>query len=71
MNNYAFIDSQNLNLGIKAQNWTLDFLRFRKYLTYKYNISEAFIFIGFSVNNQSLYNFLQRAGYTLVFKQTI
>ncbi len=26
--NYAFIDSQNVNLGIKDQGWTLDFARF-------------------------------------------
>ncbi len=29
---YAFIDSQNLNLGIKSQGWSLDFQRFRVYL---------------------------------------
>jgi len=28
-NNYAFIDSQNLNLGIRVQGWELDFARFR------------------------------------------
>ena len=26
-NNYAFIDSQNLNLAIRDQGWTLDFKR--------------------------------------------
>ncbi len=30
-NNYAFIDSQNLNLSIRDQGWVLDFRRFRKY----------------------------------------
>ncbi|OGG45476.1 hypothetical protein A2673_02445 [Candidatus Kaiserbacteria bacterium RIFCSPHIGHO2_01_FULL_50_13] len=30
-NNYAFIDSQNLNLGVRAQRWELDFARFRVY----------------------------------------
>ena len=28
-NNYAFIDSQNLNLSIRALGWRLDFARFR------------------------------------------
>jgi len=27
-NNYAFIDSQNLNLGVRARGWELDFARF-------------------------------------------
>ena len=39
-NNYAFIDSQNLNLGIKEQGWILDFKRFRVYLREKYGITK-------------------------------
>lgn len=31
-NNYAFIDSQNLNLSIREQGWILDFGKFRIYL---------------------------------------
>jgi len=31
-NNYAFIDSQNVNLSIQELGWRLDFARFRKYL---------------------------------------
>lgn len=30
--NYAFIDSQNLNLAIRTLGWKLDFARFRTYL---------------------------------------
>jgi hypothetical protein len=30
--NFAFIDSQNVNLAIRDQGWVLDFERFRKYL---------------------------------------
>ncbi len=26
-NNYAFIDSQNINLGVKSLGWKLDWLR--------------------------------------------
>ncbi len=36
-NNFAFIDSQNLNLGVKSQGWNLDFFRFRRFLRDKYN----------------------------------
>ncbi len=34
-NNYAFIDSQNLNLNIRSQGWILDFKKFRVYLKEK------------------------------------
>jgi hypothetical protein len=40
-NNYAFIDSQNLNLGIRELGWILDFKKFRVYLRDKYNVSKA------------------------------
>ena len=33
---YAFIDSQNLNLGVRSQGWKLDFSKFRQYLHDKY-----------------------------------
>ena len=58
-NNYAFIDSQNLNLGIRSQGWRLDFARFRVYLENKYNISQAFLFIGYVPDQQELYASLQ------------
>lgn len=70
-NNYAFIDSQNLNLGIKDQGWQLDFIRFRVYLKDKYHVGKAFLFIGYLVGNESLYTHLQQAGYIVIFKPTL
>lgn len=70
-NNYAFIDSQNLNLGILGLGWKLDFNRFRIYLKEKYGISKAFLFIGYKPGNQDLYGGLQEAGYRLIFKPVI
>jgi uncharacterized LabA/DUF88 family protein len=70
-NNYAFIDSQNLNLTIRDQGWELDFKRFRKYLKDKYNVSKAFIFIGYIHTNKSLYASLRKYGYILIFKPTL
>lgn len=64
-NNYAFIDSQNLNLGVKSQGWLLDFKRFRVFLRDKYYIEKAFLFIGYVVGNQHLYTSLQEAGYII------
>ena len=70
-NNYAFIDSQNLNLSIRDQGWILDFKKFRIYLKDKYNITKAFLFIGYVNENQDLYTSLQEFGYILVFKPTL
>jgi uncharacterized LabA/DUF88 family protein len=65
---YAFIDSQNLNLGIKSQGWKLDWRKFRQYLRNKYNATKAYIFIGQVVGNESLYKFLQESSFILIFK---
>jgi len=59
---YAFIDSQNLNLGIRDQGWKLDFRRFRIYLKDKYKIRKAFLFIGYIEKNQKLYDSLKKSG---------
>ncbi len=68
---YAFIDSQNLNLGVQSLGWKLDYRKFRLYLKNKYNVQEAYIFIGKISGNQDLYNALMRAGFILVFKPTV
>ena len=70
-NNYAFIDSQNLNLSVRAQGWVLDFAKFRRYLHEKYAVAKAFLFIGYVYENQNLYINLQKDGYILVFKPTL
>lgn len=68
---YAFIDSQNLNLGVKSQGWTLDFTRFRIFLKEKYHVEKAFLFIGYVFYNQLLYTALQKVGYILIFKPVL
>lgn len=70
-NNYAFIDSQNLNLSIKRLGWKLDFGRFRVYLKEKYGVEKAYLFIGFVEQYGDLYRSLQEKGYILVFKPTL
>lgn len=69
--NYAFIDSQNLHLGVRQLGWELDYKKFRLYLKNKYNVAEAYLFIGKTDGNQDLYTALQQAGYTLIFKPTV
>jgi uncharacterized LabA/DUF88 family protein len=70
-NNYAFIDSQNLNLGIQKLGWNLDYKKFHVYLAEKYAVKKAYLFIGFVALNQPLYDNLQEAGSLLNFKPTI
>lgn len=69
--NYAFIDSQNLNLGIQKLGWKLDYTKFRVYLKEKYSVTKAYMFIGFIPLNQSLYDRLQESGFVLQFKPTV
>lgn len=69
--NYAFIDSQNLNLSIRGLGWQLDLRRFRVYLKEKYGVLKAFLFIGYVEGNNELYKFLQEAGFICIFKPTL
>jgi len=63
---YAFIDAQNLNLGVKSQGWKLDWEKFRQYLHNKYGVIKAYLFIGQVAGNESLYTFLLAAAGYLV-----
>lgn len=78
---YAFIDSQNLNLGTSKDisrhgkriyiGWKLDFKKFRQYLKDKFRVNKAFLFIGYIPQNKSLYKDLQSYGYEMVYKPTV
>src|SRR3989338_3100290 len=78
---YAFIDSQNLNLGTSKsiyrnkkliyKGWKLDFKKFRKYLADKFRVEKALLFIGYIKKNERLYRSLKGFGYKLVFKPTV
>lgn len=78
---FAFIDSQNLNLGTSKniyknkkliyQGWKLDFKRFRRYLTDKFRVKKAFLFIGYIKQNEMLYKHLKTYGYELIYKPTV
>lgn len=68
LKNYAFIDSQNLNMGISRLGWKMGFRRLRIYLKEKYKVDKAYVFIGYMPENQNLYRSLQEYGYVLIFK---
>lgn len=71
LENIAYIDAANLYNGIKSLNWELDYKRFRIWLTEKYSVKRAYLFIGLVPKNKDLYTYLQEAGFTLVFKETL
>ncbi len=70
-NNFAFIDSQNVNLSIRELGWKLNHRRFRRYLLDKYGVAKAYLFIGYVEGNNDLYVALQEAGFICIFKPTL
>ncbi len=68
--NYAFIDSQNLNVGVQKYGWKMDWIKFRKFLEDKYGVTKAFMFIGYVPEFEAMYQQLHEAGYMIVLKPT-
>ncbi len=67
---YAFIDSQNLNVGVQKYGWKMDWVKFRKFLRDQYGVSQAFMFIGYVPEFENMYEQLHEAGYMIVLKPT-
>jgi len=70
-NNFAYIDGANLNSALKELGWSLDYKRLRVWLSEKYGVKRAYIFIGLIPKYKNLYTYLQESGYTIVFKEVI
>jgi uncharacterized LabA/DUF88 family protein len=68
---YAFIDSQNLNLGTQRMGWKLDWRKFRQFLRDKYGVTKAYMFIGYMAENESLYEYMHELGFLVVLKPTV
>ncbi len=69
--NIAYIDGANLHKGVSALGWKLDYHRFRVWLADKYHIKTAYIFIGLIPKLKDLYTYLQKCGFTLIFKEVV
>ena len=68
--NIAFIDGQNLHLGVSENKWTIDHYKFRIYLKDKYHVTEAYYFLGYTIyEERELYKNLQKAGFIVIFKK--
>lgn len=67
---FAFIDSQNLNIGVQKAGWKMDWRKFRQWLTDKYGVTKAFMFIGYVPEFEDIYEQMHEAGYAVVLKPT-
>lgn len=70
-NNVAYIDGANLHNGAKQLGWDFDYGRFRIWLHDKYEVRQAYLFLGLMPKYKDLYTHLQELGYTLIFKEVI
>lgn len=68
---YAFIDSQNLNLGTQRMGWKLDWRKFRQYLADQHGVTQAYMFIGYMSENEALYEYMYELGFLVVLKPTV
>lgn len=68
---YAFIDNQNLNMGVQKFGWKMDWRKFRKLLQDEFGVQKAFMFIGYMPENEDLYTQMHEAGYLVVLKPTL
>jgi dTDP-glucose 4,6-dehydratase len=68
INNAAFIDGQNVHMGVKALGWQIDWGRFRVYLKERYGVRDAYYYIGYLPAYEKLYCQLEKQGYLLVHK---
>lgn len=67
---YAFIDSQNLNLGTQRVGWKLDWKKFRQYLEKEHNVVKAYLFVGYLPEYEDMYKQMHEFGYMVVLKPT-
>jgi len=70
--NIAYIDAANLDKALKNHlGWKLDYKSFRVWLSDKYKIDRAYVFIGLIPKYKELYTYLSESGFTLVFKEVV
>ncbi len=67
---YAFIDSQNLNVSVQKYGWKMNWKKFRKFLTDRYGVDMAYMFIGYVPEHEDIYEKMHDAGYAVVLKPT-
>jgi uncharacterized LabA/DUF88 family protein len=51
--------------------WKLDWRKFRQFLNDKFNVTKAYMFIGYMSENESMYEYMHELGYLVVLKPTV
>ncbi len=69
--NYAFIDNQNLNMGVQKAGFKMNWRKFREFLREKYDVEKAYMFIGYMQDNEELYKQMHDLGFLVVLKPTV
>lgn len=69
LNNISYIDGANLHKGVEGLGWKLDYGKFRVWLSEKYSVKHAYLFLGLVPKYKNIYTRLQEQGYTLIFKE--
>lgn len=69
--NIAYIDAANLDRALRDLHWKLDYRRFRVWLSDKYGIKRAYLFIGMIPKYKDLYTYFQECGFTIIFKEVV
>lgn len=67
---YAYIDSQNVNVTTQKHGWKMNWAALRKFLTERYGVTKAYMFIGYVPEFEPMYEQLHEQGYAIVLKPT-
>ena len=72
--NIAYIDGQNLYRGTTEEEpmWEASLKKTRSYLTEKYNVTKAYYYMGYRIDNdfyKAIYKGIKEAGFILKFRQ--
>ena len=66
-----YIDGNNLYRSAKQVGFDIDYFKFRGWLRQKYSPNFVYLFIGLVPARAKFYEYLQKCGYILIFKQTV
>lgn len=66
-----YIDGANLHRASNELGFNIDYKKFRGWLRQKYNPEKVYIFLGLIPKNSRLYEYLQEAGFIIIFKETV
>ena len=68
---FAFIDNQNLNLGVQSVGWKMDWRKLRQLLREKYHVGQAYMFMGYVPEYENMYKQMYEMGYNVILRPTV